>query len=194
MARRITSGLPRRTGAGAGSPPTTPVSSTGISMPPKVPRRTLEVLAGWAFQQVRQWLAAPVTGPLLTAGSGLFDGEGRPLVVRLEVPLSAGEMVAALYGEHERLTQADLSTDQDVWRYVALVVAPDGMHAIEQLADVIAEQERCRSLVAPEWLAWCRRRVAEVAARGVPISASRVRLRIGAGNRGDGVTAWVGEQ
>jgi len=134
-----------------------------------------EVLAGWTFQQVRQWLAAAVDGPFLTAGSGLFDGEGRPLVVRMEVPLSAREMVAALYGEHERLTQADLGTDQDVWRYVAVVVAQDGLHAIEQLTDAIGEQERCGSLVAPEWLAWCRRRVAEVTAGGVPTSASRVR-------------------
>jgi hypothetical protein len=134
-----------------------------------------EVLAGWTFDQVRQWQAAAVAGPVLAAGSGLFDGEGRPLVVRLEVPLSAGEMAAALYGEHERLTQADLGTDQDVWRYVAVVIAQDGMHAIEQLADVIAEQERCRSLAAPEWLAWCRRRVDEVAARDVPTLVSRVR-------------------
>jgi len=134
-----------------------------------------EVLAGWTFQQVRQWLAAAVTGPLLTAGSGLFEGEGRPLVVRMEVPLSAGEMVAALYGEHERLTQADLGTDQDVWRYVAVVVAQDGMHAIEQLADVIAEQEQRSALAAAEWLAWCRRRVDEVATRDVPATASRVR-------------------
>jgi len=134
-----------------------------------------EVLAGWTFQQVRRWLAAAVTSPLLTAGSGLFDGEGRPLVVRLEVPLSAGEMVAALYGEHERLTEVDIPTDQDVWRYVAVVVAQDGMHAIEQMADVIAEQEQRRTLAAPEWLAWCRRRVNEVAARGGATSASRVR-------------------
>jgi hypothetical protein len=142
-----------------------------------------EVLAGWTRQQVRQWqamvasshLGTAVAGPVLTAGSGLFDGEGRPLVVRLEVPLSAGEMVAALYGEHERLTQADLGTDQDVWRYVAVVIAQDGMQAIEQLANIIDEQERCRTLAAPEWLAWCRRRVDEVAARGVPASASRVR-------------------
>jgi hypothetical protein len=96
-------------------------------------------------------------------------------VVRLEVPLSARETVSALYGEHERLTQADLGTDQDVWRYVAVVIAQDGMHAIEQLADLIAEQEQCRSLAAPEWLAWCRRRVDEVAARGVPTLVSRVR-------------------
>src|SRR5690349_18045218 len=75
-----------------------------------------EVLAGWTFEQVRQWLAPAVAGPFLMAGSGLFDREGRPLVVRLEVPLSAEEMVAALYGEQERLTKADLGTDQDVWR------------------------------------------------------------------------------
>jgi hypothetical protein len=121
---------------------------------------------------------ATVAGPLLTARSGLFDREGRPLVVRLEVPVSAEEMVVALYGEHERLTQADLGTDQDVWRYVAVVVAQDGMHAIEQLADAIAEQERCRTLAAPEWLARCRRRVAEVtaaAAGNTSVSASRVR-------------------
>jgi len=145
-----------------------------------------EVLAGWTLQQVRQWQATAVpnrldtaiAGPVLAAGSGLFDGKGRPLVVRLEVPLSPGEMVAALYGEHERLTQADFPTDQDVWRYVAVVVAQDGMHAIEQLADVIDEQERSHTLTAPEWLAWCWQRVAELttgADRGSPAWASRVR-------------------
>lgn len=134
-----------------------------------------EVLAGWTLHQVRQWLAPAVPGPFLAAGSGLFDGEGRPLVVRLEVPLSAREMTAALYGEHERLTQADFPADQDVWRYVAVVLAQDGMHTIEHLADMIDEQERCSSLAAPEWLVWCRRRVDEVAVRGVPTSANRVR-------------------
>lgn len=134
-----------------------------------------EVLAGWTFDQVRQWLAAPITSPVLAAGPGLFDGQGRPLVVRLEVPLSAREMVAALYGEHERLTQSEFPADQDVWLYVAVVLAQDGMHAIEQLAEMIDEQERHCSLVAPDWLAWCRRRVDEVAGRGVPTSASRVR-------------------
>jgi len=29
-----------------------------------------------------------------------------------------------------------------VWRYVAVVVAQDGMHAIEQLADVTMSQEQ----------------------------------------------------
>jgi hypothetical protein len=100
-----------------------------------------EVLAGWSLQQVRQWQTAAVpnrpgtaiAGPVPEAGSGLFDGEGRPLVVRLEVPLPAGEMVAALYGEHERLPKADFPTDQDVWRYVAVVVA-QGWHACDRAA------------------------------------------------------------
>lgn len=139
-----------------------------------------EVLAGWSLQQVRRWQAmamqdrprAVTAGPVLTAGSGLFDREGRPLVVRLEVPLSPAEMVAALYGEFDRLTRADLGTAEDVWRHVAVVVAQDGMNTIELIADLIDEQERYRMLIAPEWLAWCRRRVAEVTAgaRGVPPS------------------------
>ncbi len=52
--------------------------------------------------------------------AGLFDGEGRPCVVRMELPLSAGEMVAALYGEHERPAPADLETDGDVWGQIAM--------------------------------------------------------------------------
>jgi len=36
-------------------------------------------------------------------------------VVLLELPLSASEMVAALYGEHDRLTSADLGTEEEVW-------------------------------------------------------------------------------
>jgi hypothetical protein len=93
-------------------------------------------------------------------------------VVRLEVPLSPAEMVAALYGEFDRLTRADLGTAEDVWRHVAVVVAQDGMNTIELIADLIDEQERHGMLVAPEWLAWCRRRVAEVTAGAPGVSPS----------------------
>ena len=34
--------------------------------------------------------------PVVTAESGFFEGEDRPHVVRMELPLSGGEMVAAL--------------------------------------------------------------------------------------------------
>jgi hypothetical protein len=77
---------------------------------------------------------AVIAGPALTAGSGLFDGEGRPLVVRLEVPLSAGEMVAALYGEYERLTQADLGTGEDGRVAVRRGGGRPGRHACDRAA------------------------------------------------------------
>jgi hypothetical protein len=140
-----------------------------------------EVLAGWTLDRVRQWQAAAVSsggacmtvraagrrgavmaGPILMARSGPFDADDRPLVVRAEVPLSAWEMVAALYREYECLAQADLSTDEDVWRHVTIVVARDGQNSIEQLTDMVAEQERCHILAAPDWLAWCRQRVADM--------------------------------
>jgi hypothetical protein len=102
--------------------------------------------------------------PVPTVRSWLFDGEGRPHVVRIELPLSAGEMVAALYGEHEHLMPADLDTDEEVWEHIAVVIVQDGLKAVEQLADMIDAQEPCRSLAAPEWLALCRHRVGEVIA------------------------------
>ena len=86
--------------------------------------------------------------PVVTAGSGYFDGEGRPYV-RMELPLSAGEMMAALYGEHERLAPADLETDGDVWGQIAMVVVQDGLHEVWELADVIGAQEPCHALAAP---------------------------------------------
>ncbi len=104
--------------------------------------------------------------------AGLFDGEGRPCVVRMELPLSAGEMVAALYGEHERPAPADLETDGDVWGQIAMVVVQDGLHEVWELADVIGAQEPCHALAAPGWLALCRKRAAEVAAGkpGAPLA------------------------
>jgi hypothetical protein len=103
---------------------------------------------------------------------GLFDEEGRPHVVRMELPLSAGEMVAALYGEHGRLAPADLETDGDVWGQIAMVVVQDGLHEVWQLADLIDAQEPCHALTAPVWLALCRRRVADVTAGkpGTPLA------------------------
>jgi hypothetical protein len=88
-------------------------------------------------------------------------------VVLLELPLSASEMVAALYGEHDRLTSADLGTEEEVWGHVAVVVVQEGLLAIGRIVELIDVQKRCRTLAAPRWLALCRRRVAEVTA-GTP--------------------------
>jgi hypothetical protein len=115
---------------------------------------------------------AVLAGTVFTAGSGLFDREGRPHVVRIELPLSAGEMEAALYGEYDRLTPADLNTDEEVWGHIAVVIVQDGFHALWQLAESIDAQEPCRALAAPGWLALCRKRVAEVTAGkpGAPLA------------------------
>jgi hypothetical protein len=107
---------------------------------------------------------ADLAGIVFATGSGLFDQEGRPHVVRMELPLSAREMVAALYGEHDRLTPADLDTDEQLWGHIAVVAAQEGLPAIWRLAGVIDAAEPCRVLAAPGWLAWCRKRVAEVTA------------------------------
>jgi hypothetical protein len=124
--------------------------------------------------------------PVVTAGSGYFEGEGRPHVVRMELPLSASEMVAALYGEHERLMPADLEADGDVWGQIAMVVVQDGLPVIWQLAGLIGAQERCHALAAPGWLALCRRRVAEVTAGEVCRSPG-----LGQAREGARVAAWV---
>lgn len=98
----------------------------------------------------------------LFAGGQCFETQGRPCVLRMEVPIAAGEMVAALYGEHEHLHQRDLEDDEDIWMNVALVLVQDGLAQVEELADRLIEQEQAGTLAAPGWLAQCRRRVAEV--------------------------------
>lgn len=99
--------------------------------------------------------------PVITSGRW-FDADGRPYIARMELPLSAEEMVAALYGEHPRLMPADLEADESVWANAALVVVQDGLHEIDRIAATIRKQEQSPKLAAPEWLAFCRRRVAEV--------------------------------
>ncbi len=105
--------------------------------------------------------AVTPASPLITAGRW-FEADGRPYIARMELPLSAEEMVAALYGEHPRLMPADLEADEGVWANAALVVVQDGLREIERIAVRIRQQERSPELAAPEWLAFCRRRVAEV--------------------------------
>lgn len=121
------------------------------------------------------------TGPLeATCASSIptvepfwLEEEGRPHVVRIDLPLSTEEMVAALYGDRERLTPVDLGSDEDVWGQIALVVIQDGLTVVDQRAALIDAQESHRTLTAPEWLTLCRRRVDEVTegTAGNPLNA-----------------------
>jgi hypothetical protein len=106
-------------------------------------------------------LGAGRVSPVFTGGD-CFELEGRPHVLRMELPVSAEEMVAALYGEHGRLQEGDLETDEDIWRKAAIMIILDGLPVIEERADQILVEEARNALFHPEWLALCRRRVAEV--------------------------------
>ncbi|HZR49215.1 MAG TPA: hypothetical protein VFB06_06830 [Streptosporangiaceae bacterium] len=104
----------------------------------------------------------PGNGGVVPA-DGWFETEDRPYVLRMEVPLSVEEMVAALYSEHNRLTPAELASDQDVRGHIAVTLLAKGQPAIGYVAEQVREAEQSGSGVrAPAWLALCRRRVAEV--------------------------------
>jgi hypothetical protein len=103
-------------------------------------------------------------GPVLAADRWFDEDAGRkPLSLRMEFPLSAEEMVAALWARAE-LSAGDLDSDEAVWGYAALVLTNDGIKAIEQAADQILVREHRHVMSGEEawWLAFLRRRVAEV--------------------------------
>ena len=106
--------------------------------------------------------AGPVS-PVITREDGWLgdDDRDQPLVLQLRLPVSAGEMAAALYGD-EQLSPADLAADENVWGIAACAIAQDGMNHIERRADQIAVEETQGTLANPAWLELCRRRVAEV--------------------------------
>ena len=67
--------------------------------------------------------AGPVS-PVIAREDGWLgdDDRDQPLVLQLRLPVSAGEMAAALYGD-EQLSPADLATDENVWGFAACAIA-----------------------------------------------------------------------
>jgi hypothetical protein len=111
------------------------------------------------------------TGPDVTAGDW-FESCGRPLTLRMALPLSAELVVAALYATPGLVTVEDLADDDDLWGLVALAVVQHGLKAIEKTRDDIADAEQRgrmhhRGGHRPGWLETCRRRVAEVTGAAV---------------------------
>jgi hypothetical protein len=124
----------------------------------------------WTLQRVRLWQAStaptgrvgPVRGAKVDMPAHWFEGENRPHRVGIVLPISAELMVAALYSDRERLSRADLATDDEVWGNAMLVVTMDGLNAVQESADALLLEEHRRTLADPLWLALCRRRVSEV--------------------------------
>src|SRR6266566_3384653 len=65
--------------------------------------------------------AGPVS-PVIAGGVWLGDDDrDQPLVLQLQLPVSAEELAAALYDD-DRLSPADLAADQNVWGFAAAAI------------------------------------------------------------------------
>src|SRR6266702_1987030 len=106
---------------------------------------------------------AGLVSPVISGEGGWLgdDDRDQPLTLQLSLPVSAEELAAALYGEHQ-LSPADLTADVNVWAFAARAIVQDGLNAIQRRADEILVAEARSALAKPKWLALCRRRVAEV--------------------------------
>lgn len=106
-----------------------------------------------------------LTGEIVASpvvGEGCFNPLERPYVIRMEVPVTAELMVAAIYGERDQLFDFDLASDKDLWEHVASGLVQEGLCRLEEWALEIREQRRLGTLAEPEWLELCRRRVADI--------------------------------
>ena len=104
---------------------------------------------------------SPVS-PVITGGAWLGDDDpDQSLTLQLRLPVSAEELVAALY-EDDQLRPVDLVQDENVWGFAAVAIVQDGLNAIQRHSDENLVAEARGTLTNPDWLATCRRRVAEV--------------------------------
>jgi hypothetical protein len=103
---------------------------------------------------------APMALPLI-AGARWFGAEVRPFVLRVEVPLTVEQMVAALY---DVVQQEEISSDEDLCGSVAVKLLIEGLPQLEARATRLARDEQRGAVESPEFLALCRQRVAALLA------------------------------
>ena len=95
------------------------------------------------------------------SGARWFGPEARPFALRIEVPLTFGEMVATLYG----VVQPDeIGSDEDLCGNVAVTLLIEGLAGVESRAAKLARDEQNGSVESPEFLASCRQWVAALLA------------------------------
>ncbi len=104
---------------------------------------------------------APVVLPVIS-GARWFGTSPRPLALRVEVPLTAEEMVAALYGV---VLPDEIASPEELCGSVAVMLLIEGLPGLQARAERLAQEERSGSVESPEFLAECRRRVAALLAR-----------------------------
>ena len=107
--------------------------------------------------------ASPVRLPVIK-GDGWFDSEHREFILCVEYPLSAEEMVAALYGVVEL---ADIATDEELCGSVAVTLLNEGLAALATRVTKIRLEEQRGEVQSAGFLNECRERVtAQLQARG----------------------------
>jgi hypothetical protein len=121
---------------------------------PSADRPTADVLA--------DGLVSPVIGrPTWVEADNSAD---YPLTLRVEFPLDARLMVAALYHDGKFLKPDDLATAADVWNCAALALLDMGFQGLAVYADCVDQDIERGRIEYPAWLAHVRQRVAEVTA------------------------------
>jgi len=103
---------------------------------------------------------APLALPVVR-GPQWFGREVRPFVLRVEVPLTVEQMVAALY---DIAQQDEISSDEDLCGSVAVTLLIEGLPRVDERAARLARDEQRGGVESPEYLALCRQRVAALLA------------------------------
>jgi hypothetical protein len=94
-------------------------------------------------------------------GAKWFGPELRPFVLRVEVPLTCEEVVAALYSNVE---PDEFASGEDLCGCVAVALLTEGLPAVQAHAERLSASELSGELESPEFLALCRQRVSELLA------------------------------
>jgi hypothetical protein len=99
---------------------------------------------------------APVVLPVIK-GARWFGSEPRPLVLRVELPLTCEEMAAALYGTAQ---PDEITSSEELCGCVAVTLLLEGLPALQERAARLRATELRSGVESPEFLDLCRRRVA----------------------------------
>jgi hypothetical protein len=102
----------------------------------------------------------PVALPVIR-GAQWFGPEFRPFVLRIELPLTSDEMVAALYTVGQ---PNEIDSGEEVCGCVAITLLVEGLPALQARTARLRASELSGAVDSPEFLVLCRQRVAELAA------------------------------
>ena len=97
--------------------------------------------------------------PPVIRGPRWFGPDAGPFALRIEVPVTPGLMVAALYGAAK---PDDIDSDEELCGTVAVTLLIAGLPALEECAARLRSDEERGTVESPAFLARCRDRVAEL--------------------------------